>query len=189
MHSPPSALRGNTARTGPRGLSAVGWPGASQPRAPTDPYVTVSRHTALVVLVIWQPALPRPSVRSTAAGFWPLLPGPGHLLPGPQLLVLIHEPPQQVGVDAVEHGMQRRAVEGPVIGHPAPCLRVDQLRDLPSVGADPAVQPPGPHLGADFLQGVLADRGQECSELHPVLPPCPPWPEREPQERERRVLS
>ena len=30
----------------------VGSPGASQPRAPTDPYVTVSRHTALVVLII-----------------------------------------------------------------------------------------------------------------------------------------
>jgi hypothetical protein len=30
----------------------VGWPGASQPPAPTDPYVTVSRHTALVALII-----------------------------------------------------------------------------------------------------------------------------------------
>src|ERR1039457_189429 len=69
-----------------------------------------------------------------------------------------------------------------------PYLRVDQFRDLPSVGADPAVQPPGPHLGADFLQGFLADRGQERGNLPPAPPPCPPWPEREPEERERRVL-
>src|SRR5579863_729825 len=50
------------------------------------------------------------------------------------------------------------------------------------------VQPPGPYLSADFLQGLRADRGQERGELHPVLAPCLPWPEREPQERERRVL-
>ena len=29
----------------------VGWPGNRGSRAPTEPYVTVSRHTALVVLV------------------------------------------------------------------------------------------------------------------------------------------
>ena len=34
------------------GIESVGWPGASQPPAPTDPYVTVSRHTALVALII-----------------------------------------------------------------------------------------------------------------------------------------
>ena len=32
-------------------LGEVGWPGDRGPRAPTEPYVTVSRHTALVVLV------------------------------------------------------------------------------------------------------------------------------------------
>ena len=59
-------------------LSAIwsGGPGESHPRAPTDPYVTVSRYTALVVLVIWRPVSPRPSVRSTAAGWRPLLPWP-----------------------------------------------------------------------------------------------------------------
>jgi len=39
-----AALAGNS--------DMVGWPGASQPPAPTDPYVTVSRHTALVALII-----------------------------------------------------------------------------------------------------------------------------------------
>src|ERR1035441_4484619 len=44
--------------------------------------------------------------------------GPGGFLPGPQLLVLVHDPPHQVGVDAVKHGIQRRVVERPVIGRP-----------------------------------------------------------------------
>src|SRR5436305_4918357 len=30
-------------------LGALGWPGASQPPAPTDPGVTVSRHRALLI--------------------------------------------------------------------------------------------------------------------------------------------
>ncbi|MFD7604899.1 transposase, partial [Streptomyces mirabilis] len=33
------------------GVSRSGSPGESHPRAPSDPYVTVSRHTALVALV------------------------------------------------------------------------------------------------------------------------------------------
>ena len=48
-----------------------GSPGESHPRAPTDPCVTVSRYTALAVLVIWRPVSPRPSVRSTAAVWLP----------------------------------------------------------------------------------------------------------------------
>src|SRR5664280_2174303 len=54
-------------------IQMVGWPGASQPPAPTDPYVTVSRHTALVALIIWWPVSPRPSARSTSAGMQPLV--------------------------------------------------------------------------------------------------------------------
>jgi len=33
------------------GVESVGWPGASQPPAPTDPDVTVSRHPALLTSV------------------------------------------------------------------------------------------------------------------------------------------
>jgi hypothetical protein len=40
------------------------------------------------------------------------------LLPGTKISVLRHEPPQQVGIDAEEHGKQRRAVEGTVVCHP-----------------------------------------------------------------------
>ena len=35
-------------------LQRSGGPGESHPRAPTDPCVTVSRYTALVVLVLWR---------------------------------------------------------------------------------------------------------------------------------------
>jgi hypothetical protein len=39
------------ARTLPtRAAAAVGWPGASQPPAPTEPCVMVSRHTALPIM-------------------------------------------------------------------------------------------------------------------------------------------
>jgi hypothetical protein len=101
----------------------VGWPGASQPRAPQNPYVTISRHTALVVLVISQPVSPRPSARSTSAAGQPRHQSPAWLLPGSELLVLLHGPPQQVGADAAEQGIQRRAKEAPVIVHPATVLR------------------------------------------------------------------
>jgi hypothetical protein len=50
------------------------------------------------------------------------------------------------------------------------------------------VQSPGPHLGTDPPQGLLADRGQERAELPPVLVPRRSLPELVPQERKRRVL-
>ncbi len=63
------------------GVSRSGSPGESHPRAPTDPYVTVSRHTALVALVARQPGptSPRPIVRRTSAAVSrpaPTRPGP-----------------------------------------------------------------------------------------------------------------
>lgn len=50
------------------------------------------------------------------------------------------------------------------------------------------VQSPGPHPCAHHLQGFLADRRIETEEHLPGLRPRPTRPEREPQERERRVL-
>ena len=52
-------------------LNRSGGPGRLSPGLPQNPYVTVSRHTALAVLVIWRPVSPRPSARSTAAGWRP----------------------------------------------------------------------------------------------------------------------
>ena len=46
--------REGRARRGPGCSLWSGGPGESHPRAPTDPCVTVSRYTALVVLVIWR---------------------------------------------------------------------------------------------------------------------------------------
>src|ERR1035437_5266772 len=56
-----------------------GDPGRLSPGLPQNPYVTVSRYTALVVLVIWRPVSPRPSARSPAAGWRPLRPLTGWL--------------------------------------------------------------------------------------------------------------
>ena len=39
--------------------------GELHPSAPTDPYVTVSRHTALVALISWQPVSPIPNAQRT----------------------------------------------------------------------------------------------------------------------------
>ncbi len=63
----------------PRQFIRSGSPGGSHPRAPTDPYVTVSRHTALVILISWRPVSPRPSVPSTAVGQRPRGSSPGWL--------------------------------------------------------------------------------------------------------------
>jgi hypothetical protein len=62
-------------------VSRSGSPGESHPRAPSDPYVTVSRHTALVALVTRQPGptSPRPIARRTSAAASrpaPTRPGP-----------------------------------------------------------------------------------------------------------------
>jgi hypothetical protein len=61
LHEAVESARGR----GRPGMRWSGSPGESHPRAPTDPYVTVSRHTALVVLIIEGPVSPRPSGRST----------------------------------------------------------------------------------------------------------------------------
>ena len=92
-------------------LGEVGWPGDRGPRAPTEPYVTVSRHTALVVLVSPHGArLGNPGpVREVAWRFLdacvPLPHGSGPA--GPQSAVLSPEPPDQVGVDSPEQGVER----------------------------------------------------------------------------------
>jgi hypothetical protein len=49
-------------------------------------------------------------------------PPQGLFHPGPVLLL---NPPQRVGIDAVEQRMQRRAVEAPVVVHPSPDDRID----------------------------------------------------------------
>jgi hypothetical protein len=44
-----SAAAGKPALIGAAQMHGVGWPGASQPPAPSDPGVTVSRHRALLI--------------------------------------------------------------------------------------------------------------------------------------------
>src|SRR2546429_6628136 len=51
------------------------------------------------------------------------------------------------------------------------------------------VQPPGPHLGTDLLQGVLADRRAEPGEHLPVPGAHAPRPERRSEEHTSELQS
>ena len=93
---------------------------------------------------------------------------PSGLLPGSEALVLLHDPPQHVGVDTVEHGIQRRAVECPIVRHPPSHHRIDHPCEIGRRVTSPPMQSPGPHLLTDLLQGTLADRWEKTRKLHPI---------------------
>src|SRR6266498_1844999 len=96
-------------RCPPRGPTrgSGGWPGASQPPAPTDPGVTVSRHRALLTS---RSERTNPSPMGEQAGFSLEEPGPPPLEPlvGPQPPVLLPSPAPQVEADAPEEGIHLR---------------------------------------------------------------------------------
>ena len=106
----------------------------------------------------------------------------------PQPFVLVADPAYQVGIDTLQERIHRRPVERAVVVHPTTDDRVDVPRHIDEVSASAVVQPPGPHLRTDLLQGWLTDRGIERAKLLPILAPRPALPEREPQERELGVL-
>jgi hypothetical protein len=159
------------------GLQSKGWGisvveiapssrGESHLSALTDPYVTISRHTALVVLVTRRgdmggPGPVREELRPPCGGLRPR--GLG-LLPSPQPFELLAHPPHQVGVDAFQEGIQSRSVEGSEVLHPAPNDGVDPPCEVRLGQAGAMVQPPGPHLGANLAQSLAADRGLERAE-------------------------
>src|SRR5437868_10195082 len=72
--------------------------------------------------------------------------------------------------------------------HPPRHDRIDAPCKVVEGVADTAVQPPRPHLRTDSFQGLLADRGQEVIEVSSLFVPRPALPEREAQERKRRML-
>src|SRR5262249_16919620 len=80
------------------------------------------------------------------------------------------------------------APRGALVLHPAPYHRIDPPGEAAHGVPGAQVQPPAAHLGTHLGQGILADRGQERGELHPVLAAGRAGAEGEPQERERRVL-
>src|ERR1035441_8317433 len=99
-----------------------GGPGRLSPGLPQNPYVTVSRYTALVVLVIWRPVSPRPSARSTAAGWRPLRPWTGGLSSSSVATCACSGSTPTGRCGGVKDGIQRRVVERPVIGRVPPVL-------------------------------------------------------------------
>ena len=79
------------------------------------------------------------------------------------------EPAHQVGVDARQEGIQRRAVEGAVALPPASHPGVDPGCEVRFGDFRIPVQPPGPRLPADLLQGVAADGRVDPVDRLPVL--------------------
>src|SRR6266542_1412676 len=106
-------------RCPPRGPTrgSGGWPGASQPPAPTDPGVTVSRHRALLTS---RSERTNPSPMGEQAGFSLEEPGPPPLEPlvGPQPPVLLPSPAPQAEADASDEGIHLRPVVPAVVVHP-----------------------------------------------------------------------
>src|SRR3954471_12698148 len=95
----------------------VGWPGASQPPAPSDPGVTVSRHRALLISPSGRADL-RPMREETGLAVLESGPPAHESLMGPQPSVFLPGPAPQVGVDAPQEGHHGGAVEPSVVVHP-----------------------------------------------------------------------
>src|ERR1700740_529383 len=98
-------------------LGALGWPGALQPPAPTDPGVTVSRHRALLT---GRSARANPSPMREQVGCSIDHPSPPALEPreGSQPSVLPPSPAPQVDADAPQERIDHRPVEPAVVVHP-----------------------------------------------------------------------
>src|SRR5664279_2128386 len=103
--------------------------------------------------------------------------------------VLLHEPPQQVVIDAVEGEDQLRRTVPTVVIDPPPHDRVNLTCQVLKGRATALVQPPGPNLPAETLGSVIADSRVEAEEVTPRLRPGLAHTEPVPQERERGVLS
>ena len=88
-----------------------------------------------------------------------------------------------------ETGDQRRAVERPVVGHPAPYLRVDEPGYFqPSEVTQRCSRQERTSVLIFFRASLLIARAGRGELLPHPYPPCLPWPVHEPEERERRVL-
>ena len=108
----------------------------------------------------------------------------------PQPLVLPLRPAHQVGVDALEQGVQPGPVELAVVVHPSSDDGVDNVGELVQFRAAAQVDAPGADFLAHSLEGVLADRGQEPGEhAGPVPGRRVPGAERVAQEGERRARA
>src|SRR3954469_12592545 len=116
-------------------------------------------------------------------------PEPPRLEPfvGTQPFVLSTSPTHQVGVDALQEGIQLRPVEPTVIVDPARHNRIHLLGKLVQTSSSPQVQSPLTNPASHRGEGVPAKRRQEPEERRSALAQYRPGRERVPEERERRV--
>ena len=168
--------------------SMVGWPGASQPPAPSDPGVTVSRHRALLTgrqddrtHSQWAKRLGSSCLESgpTSAG----------TLCGLAAVVFLPGPAPQVEADAPQEGIERRPVVPAVVVHPPGDDWVQPRRQVVQGEVGAPVYPQFAEVGAFGLERLGADRWQERAEVRPGLAVDRlPWPEGVPEEGEQGVL-
>ena len=125
----------------------------------------------------------RPGCRCEQSG-----PPPAEALVGPQPFVLPPGPAPQVGVDALQEGIERGPVEPAVVVDPPGDDGVQPSRQVVQRQVGAPVDPHRAELGAFGLERLGADRRQEAGEVPAVLAARPPCPEGVPEEGERGVL-
>jgi hypothetical protein len=93
-----------------------------------------------------------------------LQPRPGSGVPAAEPLVFAHSPADQIPVDVSQGRDQPGRIEPPVIVHPTPDHRVDQIRQVLKVGTVPAVQPPPADLMTERFQRLVRRRRRETDK-------------------------
>src|SRR5262249_34864984 len=110
--------------------------GASQPRAPTERNVTVSRHSALLTHPS-EIGRPGPMCKQVGRSSNEVPPPPPGFLERPEPLELSTSPAHQVGVDADEKTTHFLPVERAVVFHPSSDDRVHPLGQFCQVACCP----------------------------------------------------
>jgi hypothetical protein len=111
-------------------------------------------------------------------------PLPCPLLMSSEALVFPADPPDQIAVDVLQGGEQRRVAELAVVGDPAPDHRVEHSGQVGQCFVAAPVKPPVPHRLADRREGFAAGRRREGDKAAPVPVLRQPGPDRVAQEVE-----
>src|SRR4051794_7169799 len=98
-------------------------------------------------------------------------PEPPRLEPlvGKQPFVFSTSPAHQVGVDALQEGIQLRRVKPALIVDPARHDWIELRGELIQTSSSPQVQPPVTNLAPHRFESIPADRGQEPKKWCPIL--------------------
>src|ERR1022692_1981303 len=179
-----TATRSSIPRVGERPSSSRG---EFHPPALTEPCLTVSRYTALLI-DLSERGYPGPVSKQAGLSFDESGPPPVSLLETTQPPILVACPPHYVGVNALQETIQSRPVEPAIVVHPAAHDRIDPLGKIRQFRPDSLVYPPVTNLLTFRLEGIRADCRRERGEQLPIPVLRAARTELVCQERERRVL-